>query len=136
MMDYKDFVEYVCKNYGSAKKIVEVGVGKDIRVLKGIAKGVGGEVFGTDIEPIGGGEVTVLKDDLLEPKLDLYLGSDLIYSIRPPPELLPYIEELAYRVGAGLIIHFLSTDNVGECSFFKSKKLVNYKGAAFYLFKG
>lgn len=135
MRNYKDFVEYVRKNYSGARKIVEVGVGKDTRVLEGIAKGGEGEIFGTDIEPAAEGDVVVLKDDLLEPKLELYSDSALIYSIRPPPELLPYIEELAYVVGADLIIRPLVTDNVEECSFFKSRKLVNYKGAAFYLFR-
>jgi len=128
-------VEYVCKNYASARKVVEVGVGRDTGVLEGVAKCIEGEIFGTDIEPIADGNVTVLKDDILEPKLELYLGSDLIYSIRPPPELLPHIEKLAYDVGANLIIRPLVTDSVGVCSFFKSRRLVNYKGAVFYLFK-
>ncbi len=123
MRDYKDFTEYILKHYRDAP-IVEVGIGADLSVFKEL-KRQNVDVKAVDISP---SLSDVIKDDVLNPKMEIYKGCGLIYSIRPPPELVPYIEKIAQNAGADLIIRPLSTDNVPA-----NGKLQNYKSAIFYI---
>lgn len=120
--DYKDFTEYILINYKDVP-VVEIGIGSDFRVFEELKKN------GIDVRAIDIGPSTddVIKDDVLNPDIEIYDGSGLIYSIRPPPELVPYIEEVARKVGADLIIRPLLTDNAP-----KNGRLKNYKSAIFY----
>lgn len=119
--DYKDFAEYISKDYRKAKKIVEVGIGRESGVFEELKKSIKGEVIAVDISPERG----VIRDDILQPREEIYKGADLVYAVRPPPDLLPYLEAIAKRVGADLIIRPLSTDLVG-------RKITNYKKTFFY----
>lgn len=116
--------EFIMKNYGKASKIVEVGVGKQRTVLDCLKKKLKGEVIGVDIEHHPGLE----RDDIRSPNMELYRGADLIYSIRPPPELYGTLQAVAERVNADLIIRPLSTDAPP-----KGMELVNYRGEFFYI---
>jgi len=49
-------------------------------------------------------------DDLTSPSLEIYEGADLIYSIRPPFELIPKIASLGARVGSDILIAPLPED--------------------------
>ena len=109
--DYKDFAEYVLTNFPGAKKVVEVGIGWDRSVYDELKSSFDGELMATDINP---GFQDVVKDDITAPNMELYKGSDLIYSIRPPPELYPYLKDTAAHIGAHLIIRPLTTDHVGH----------------------
>ncbi len=130
--DYKDFVEFVINNYRDAKKIVEVGVGNRTDVLEELDKQLNAKVVGTDIKPI---DPKILVDDITEPNLEIYKGADIIYALRLPIELHPYVEEVAKRAGSDLIIKPLSTEYVNHKNLFKEVKLVNYKSVFFYLFR-
>ncbi|MEE8402314.1 MAG: UPF0146 family protein [Candidatus Hydrothermarchaeaceae archaeon] len=121
--DYKDFAEYILRYYPKVR-IVEIGIGADFRVFKEL-KRRNADIKAVDISPSSG---DVIRDDVLSPDMDLYAGSGLIYSVRPPPELIQYIAEITRRVGADLIIRPLSTDNVPA-----NGKLKNYKSAMFYM---
>lgn len=127
LQDYKDFAEYIAKNYSSAKKIVEVGVGREFSVLRELRKKLKNvQIIATDVVESEG----VIKDDAAEPNISIYENAELIYSIRPPPELYPHLENIARRAEADLIIRSLSSD------FVKTRgKLVNYKKTSFYLYK-
>lgn len=120
--DYKDFAEYILRYYPDMP-IVEVGIGADFRVFKEL-KRRNADVKAVDINP---SSQDVTRGDVLNPDMDIYGDSRLIYSIRPPPELVPYIEKIARRAGADLIIRPLLTDNVPA-----NGKLKNYKSAIFY----
>ncbi|MBI5253126.1 MAG: hypothetical protein HY930_01830 [Euryarchaeota archaeon] len=126
LQDYKDFAEYIVKNYSNARKIVEVGVGREFSVLRELKKKLrNARVIATDVAGRG-----VIIDDITRPDVSIYENAELIYSIRPPPELYPYLESIARRVGADLIIRSLSSD------FVKTRgKIINYKKASFYLYK-
>ncbi len=121
--DYKDFAEYILRYYPDML-LVEIGIGADFRVFKEL-KRQNADIKAVDITP---SSHDVTGDDVLNPDMDIYAGSGLIYSIRPPPELVPYIEKIAGRAGADLIIRPLSTDNVPA-----NGKLKNYKSAIFYM---
>lgn len=120
--DYKDFAEYILGNYKDVP-IVEIGIGANFRVFEELKKN------NVDVRAIDIGPATddVIKDDVLNPDMEIYSGAGLIYSIRPPPELVPYIEEVARKAGADLLIRPLTTDDVPE-----NGELKNYKSAIFY----
>lgn len=122
MRDYKDFTEYIIRKYKDVP-IVEIGIGTDFRVFKELKKN-NADVRAIDLNP---SSPDAIKDDVLSPDMSIYQGCGLIYSIRPPPELVPYIEKIAKQAGADLIIRPLTTDNVP-----KNGKLKNYKSAFFY----
>ncbi|NOZ82886.1 MAG: hypothetical protein GXN98_03600 [Euryarchaeota archaeon] len=115
--------EFILRFFPGLKHAVEVGVGRRREVLEALRR-AGVEVTGVDIAPGRG----LVVDDITEPEMSLYRGAELIYAIRPPPELYPHLMRLARRAGACLLIVPMSTDPVPE-----NMRLVNYRGAAFYL---
>jgi len=73
------------------------------------------EIIATDIDPEAVRElsemgVKSLVDDIFEPNERIYEGADLIYSIRPPSEIIPRLAELGSRIGADILIIPLSED--------------------------
>ena len=81
----------------------------------------------TDISPK---DSTVIKDDITKPNLELYEGTEIIYSIRPPSELQPYLVKLAQKINSQLIIKPLTNEdlNTGRVKM----KLKNFGRASFY----
>ncbi len=129
---YKDFVEYIINNYHGVQKIIEVGVGSRSEVLEGLDRELDAQVIGTDVKP---DDPKIVADDITNPDLIIYENADLIYSLRLPIELHPYIEKVANIAGSDLIIKPLSTEYVDHKNQFNEVKLVNYKSVFFYLFK-
>jgi uncharacterized UPF0146 family protein len=120
--DYKDFAEYIIRRYRDVP-IVEIGIGTDFGVFKELKK-QNADIKAVDINPATD---EVIKDDILNPDMRIYRNCGLIYTIRPPPELLPYIKRIAQKAEANLIVRPLTTDNVHKIG-----KLKNYKSAIFY----
>ncbi|MBW2107371.1 MAG: hypothetical protein JRI36_01720 [Deltaproteobacteria bacterium] len=88
-------------------KAAEIGVGAFPDVALALV-GSGLRVFATDIVPYQYRGLKVVIDDVTAPALALYTGLDVIYSVRPPPELIPYLRQLAGKVSADLIVKPLS----------------------------
>lgn len=122
---WEDFAQYIINNYADANKIVEVGVGKFHKVASILSQNLKTCIVMTDIKPSCN---EIIQDDISNPDLKIYKGSSLIYSIRPQPELQPYIIETARKTGADLIIKPFSTEFISS----NEMKLVNYKKATFY----
>ncbi len=123
--DHDDIVSYILSNYKSAKKLVEVGVGGETSVYLDLKNKSGIEVLATDITRAEG----TIFDDLMLPKIGIYKGADLIYSIRPNPELLTNLRRVAEEVGASLLVRPLSSDS---CHKPKSMTLVNFGKAVLW----
>lgn len=106
----KDLSEYIVSRYRNA---VEIGIGHfpDI-AFNLLVRGV--RVFATDITQFHYEGLMVIVDDITEPDIPIYKGSDLIYSIRPPMELVPYMKKLAQFLSADLIVKSLSSEYPGE----------------------
>jgi len=121
-----DFAQYIVKNYRYANRIVEVGVGSFPKIALSLRRDLKADVIMTDVKPSHRG---VIQDDITKPDLKIYKHSSLIYSVRPPQELQPYLMELALKVGADLIIKPFSTESIDTT---KKMKLINYKKATFY----
>jgi uncharacterized UPF0146 family protein len=119
---YQGLVEFIAYRYNRA---VEIGIGHfpDVALLLS-QNDV--RVFATDIKAFQYRGVKVIMDDIMEPDLSLYGGLDLIYSLRPPPELVPYMIRLSHRLSTDLIIKPLSSEHCDG-------QLVCYENTSFFL---
>jgi uncharacterized UPF0146 family protein len=125
LADSEDVTSYINTYYFGAKKIVEVGIGGEEVVYLELKKNPKREVLAVDITPHG----EVAYDDVIDPDLEIYQGADLIYSVRPPPEIIPYLQLIASAVEANLLIRPLSTDS---CAKPVSMRLVNFGKAVLW----
>ncbi len=119
-----ELAEYIAAKYSG--KVVEVCVGRYFDVALQLAR-LGFDVYTVDKRKIQAPPgVKFFVDDVTCPKMEIYEGASLIYSIRPPFELFEAIKKLARAVGADCIIKPLYGEHPGG-------RLVNYKGLYFYV---
>jgi len=115
-------IEYLSRRY---RRVVEVGIGTYSRVACALHDR-GLTVTATDIDPRTE-EVPVVRDDLWKPRLEVYRDAQAIYAIRPPPELLPPLKELARRLAVDLIVKPLAGEHCDG-------QLVSTAGSFFYVY--
>ena len=128
---WDDCAEYILKEVGDENvKIAEIAIGKYDRIAEILSSKQNITLIKTDILPK---DSTVIKDDITKPNLELYMDTDIIYSIRPPSELQPYLVKLAQEIGSQLIIKPLTNEdlNTGRVKM----KLKNYNRASFYVLR-
>ena len=128
--DLGEYIANLCdKNPKNPSKVVEIAIGKFFNVSNYLKKCENIDLIRTDISPA---KDTIIKDDITNPNLNLYKNTQIIYSIRPPSEIQPYLSNLSDKTKAILIIKpFFNEDlNTG-----KKMKLINYKKAIFYQYK-
>lgn len=124
-----DLAEFIAENYRG--RVVEVGVGYFAEVALGLqVRGL--DVVLTDKEERFLCGLRVEKDDIFSPRLELYRGASLLYSIRPPLELQLAMGQLASLIGADVLVRPLM-DEVAQLPDF-ARRLVNREEARFYLF--
>jgi uncharacterized UPF0146 family protein len=132
MREFQAIASYISENYGSASKIVEVGIGKVSVVAAELRRLLPGcDLVVTDVEELPGlpAGAKFVCDDITAPDLSVYEGADLIYAIRPPPELQPHLLRVAHEVGADLLLKLTSDEEAAG-----GWKLVNYQGVTLHLF--
>ena len=128
---WDDFTEYILDIAGDDEvKIAEVAVGKFDKIADELSCRDNITLIKTDIQPK---DSTVIKDDLTNPDFKLYEDVDIIYSIRPPSELQPYIVKLALKIDSQLIIKPLTNVDLNTSNV--KMKLKNFKKASFYILK-
>ena len=118
MGDYKHIEtsigKYIASNYTRA---IEVGIGRNEEAAK-IVSSAGALIRCTDVKSLGvSGGLPFSQDDIFSPDDSLYKGAEVIYAIRPAPEMIPPLIELAQRINADLIVYHLgfeSYENGGE----------------------
>ena len=145
-MDY--VCDYIIKNYIKNKnnennknnkknnksfKIIEIGIGYYFNVAKSLNNHENLNLIVIDankdaIDKAKKEGLNAFVDDIFEPKLDVYKDADLIYSIRPPRDLQPFILNICKKYSIPLLIKPL----YGETPI-NDLKLINYKGNALYL---
>ena len=124
-----DLAEFIAENYRG--RVVEVGAGYVAEVALGLrARGL--EVVLTDKEERLLGSLRVEKDDIFSPRLELYRGASLLYSIRPPLEMQLAMGLLAAKLGADVLVRPLMDEETELQGF--ARRLVNRGEARFYLF--
>jgi uncharacterized UPF0146 family protein len=121
---YKGLTDYVAGRYGRA---AEIGIGHFPDVALSLAKR-GVRVFATDVQRFEHPGLQVIIDDVTEPLVSLYREIDLVYSLRPPPELVYHLRRLAKKVRAELIIKPLASEYPGG-------KLACHGDSTFFLWR-
>ena len=128
---WNDFAEYILNEVGDNEvRIAEVAVGKFDKIAEILSSKENITLIKTDILPK---DSTVIKDDITNPNMDLYKDVEIIYSIRPPSELQPYLVRLAEKTDAQLIIKPLTNEDLNTPRV--KMKLKNYKRASFYILR-
>jgi uncharacterized UPF0146 family protein len=117
-----DLAEYIAGRY---RKSVEIGIGHFPDLAFALVDR-GADVFATDIDPFSYRGLKVVVDDVTRPDISLFKGVDLIYSMRPPPELVYYMARLAARLSAALIVKPLSSE------FVEGRKVVRHGDTTFF----
>ena len=125
----EDLAEYIARNYSGL--VVEVGAGHVLDVAAAL-KARGLQVLLTDREDRLSGGLQVVADDIFSPRLELYRGARLIYSIRPPLEMQLAMGVVAAEVEADVLIRPLMEEVARLPGF--SRRLVNWGRASFYLY--
>ena len=127
---FQEIAEYISEKYPSAKKIIEVGIGRSpytALLLQKLLPKTELKVVDVDreaVEELRKIGLRAFVDDLTNPSLEIYKGADLIYSIRPPFELIPNIASLGARTGSDILIAPLSEDaHLSDLSGWKMVKL-------------
>ncbi|MDO8872772.1 MAG: UPF0146 family protein [Methanoregula sp.] len=118
MDDYKHIEKcignYIASHYTRA---IEIGIGRNEEAAK-IVSSAGALIRCTDVKAIGISDgLPFFKDDIFSPDNSLYTGAEVIYAIRPAPEMISPLIELAGRINADLIVYHLgfeSYENGGE----------------------
>ena len=114
---FKEIAELIANLYPDAEKIVEIGVGSAPWTLLNLRKLLPKTILlAVDVD-----QDSIMKlrelglnaeiDDILNPRIELYQKSDLIYSIRPPMELINPMSKVAEKVGADILIFPLSENS-------------------------
>jgi uncharacterized UPF0146 family protein len=106
---YEGLVNYITSKYTYA---AEIGIGHFPDVAFALLER-GVRVFATDIRQFQYTGLKIVIDDITEPSLSAYEGVDILYSLRPPPELVPYMVRLARALSADLIVKPLASEYPG-----------------------
>jgi uncharacterized UPF0146 family protein len=115
-------IDYIAGRYTS---VVEIGIGHAPKVaVRLLEKGI--SIVATDTRPFYYEQFKVIVDDITEPDLAFYRNIDLIYSIKPPPELVPYMKKTAKSVSSDLIVKPLASD-------FLDGQLIRHGNTSFYI---
>lgn len=123
--DFRDYI--ISESENKNVKIAEIGVGKFDRIANELSQKENITLIKTDIAPA---DDSIIRDDIRNPNLDLYSDADIIYSIRPPSELQPYLVKLALKVDSQLIIKPLTNEDLNTDKV--KMKLKNFRKASFY----
>ena len=114
---FLEIAELIANLYPDAEKIVEIGVGAapwtllKLKELLPRTTLLAVDVDQSSIVRLRELGLNAEVDDILNPRIELYQSSDLIYSIRPSIELINPIAEIAERVEADALIFPLSEDS-------------------------
>jgi uncharacterized protein len=120
----KGLADYISRKYTIA---AEIGIGHfPDMAFSLLERGV--RVFATDIRQFRYERLRVAMDNIVEPDFSLYKGVELVYSIRPPVELVPYMSNLAKKISADLIVKPLASEHTGG-------ELVRYGNTNFFIWK-
>ncbi len=132
--------EFIIKRYCKANKIVEVGVGKKPQTALKLSKALNAEIIVTDVKPEVIAPLTKEKkikaiiDDVFNPNLEIYKGANLIYAIRPNPEVQGQVVNIALRVGADALLKTLNDEWHEVTQTPMKHQTVNYKNVIMHHF--
>jgi uncharacterized protein len=117
-------VDYIAGKY---TKAIEIGIGHFPDVAYALIDRRL-ELLATDILPFKYAGLKVVMDDVTAPDPEVYSNVNVLYSMRPPSELVPYMVRLAENIPADLIVKPLSAE-------YLNGGLMKYGNTTFYLWK-
>jgi uncharacterized protein len=120
----KGLVDYISGRYGKA---AEIGIGHSPDVAYSLIDRQL-DILATDILPFEYSGLNVVVDDVTAPDTDIYINVNVLYSMRPPSELVPYMVRLAAKLSADLIVKPLSSE-------YLNGKLTKWGDTTFFLWK-
>jgi len=131
--DLNEIIEFILKNVQDPKKIIELGIGFNVDVLLSLQE----KLPETTIIAVDSSQEVVeaintefgikaILDDITKPNYQIYYNADLLYSIRPPLELVSPMIKLAKKIKTPLIIRPLSSELPDE-TLLKKFKMFNTK---------
>ena len=115
-------VDYISGRYAKA---VEIGIGHFPDVAYSLIDRQM-DLLATDILLFEYSGLKVVMDDVTAPAFDIYKNINVLYSMRPPSELVPYMVRLAENLSADLIVKPLAAE-------YLNGRLTKYGNATFYL---
>lgn len=132
-MVLEKFAHFIAEN-SPGGKAVEVGVGFQLSVALKLRE-LGYDVTVVDwnekaVENARKAGLKAIRDDVFNPRLGIYRDADVIYSIRPTPEIVKPILRLGRTLNKPVYILPFSGDPVPP-----GTRLVNYHGLAIYVAK-
>ncbi|NJE62171.1 UPF0146 family protein [Thermococcus sp. 21S7] len=133
-MPIEDFAEFLALNVPRGK-IIELGIGFQFKVALRL-KDLGYDVLAVDWNPesvkkardLG---INAVRDDLFNPRPELYRSANALYSVRPTPEIVRPILNLGKNLGLPVYILPLAGDTMP-----RTMRLTNFRGLAIYSAKG
>ena len=117
-----------------------MGFGGRTETANKLAEKVKAEIILTDVnldllgkvEPKG--NVKIVIDDIFNPNWEIYEKADLIYAIRPNPEIQKQIIEVAFKSGADALLNVISDEWPETENKYMKHEVVNYKKVILHLF--
>ncbi|WP_457741695.1 UPF0146 family protein [Thermococcus sp.] len=130
MIEY--LAEFISKNFPPGK-VIELGIGFQTKVALKL-KELGYNVLAIDwneeaVENARRLGIKAVRDDLFNPRRELYRDAVVLYAVRPTPEIMGAILKLSEETRVPLVVLPLSGDSVP-----KALKLMNHKGLAVYVY--
>jgi uncharacterized UPF0146 family protein len=124
-----EIADFILRQYSG--KVVEVGAGfmPDVALL--LKQHL--TVVATDKEEHSLEGLPIIDDDIFSPRIEIYEGASLLYSIRPPIEIQMAMGRLAEEIRADVLIRPLN-DEIAELRGF-CRSLINSGDARFYIFQ-
>lgn len=104
-----ELVAYLACTY---RRAVEIGFGGVADVALALQER-GVDVSAGDMRTLPAEGISVFVDDITTPTLSFYRHAEVLYAVRPPLELVPYIWRVAVAVSADMIIKPLSSEYPG-----------------------
>jgi uncharacterized UPF0146 family protein len=107
------------------ERAVEVGIGHDQATAQRLLKHFPTlELVGTDIDPAAlraaaPPGLRLVHDDLRNPRMTVYHGADLVYAVRPNPEMAVDLANLARRIDCPLLVIPLEEDAPSLAGWFQ-----------------
>lgn len=112
LRDTNDLADFIVKKYQGSEKIIEVGVGSQPWIAKRIkdrlseTRVIVTDINRSNLEYIRRliSDVEIIQDNIFSPRIRIYEGARLVYSIRPPTEIVLELLKLSSILGFDVLI--------------------------------
>ena len=131
-MALEEFAHFIAEK-SEGKRAIEIGVGFQLSVALKLRE-LGYEVTVVDwneeaLENARKAGLKAVRDNVFNPRIEVYRGTDVVYSVRPTPEIVRPILDLGRLLRKPVYILPFTGDPMPP-----GARLVNYHGLAIYVY--